>query len=106
MKCPTCSRPLEPATLNPKHLWCSICAVEYNAAGEPVVRKPEGIALPELPVGPDEPIEVTIGKVHLATAQLKAASRSFRVSIGTVSFVAADKTELDIAGTKVVITAL
>lgn len=114
MNCPTCSRPLEPATLNPKNKWCSVCAQEFNPSGGPVVRKPavsigEQIP-PETPVPQqapvEEPIEVTLGKVHMATAQLKAANRSFRVSIGTVSFIAADKTELDIAGTKVVITAL
>ena len=43
-KCPRCSNTLAVAALNPQHLWCSICAVEFDLRAQEL---PENIKAAE-----------------------------------------------------------
>lgn len=107
--CPKCERPLEPATLNPQHLWCPICALEFNSSGGPVVHKsaakpaetaPAPAAAPEAAPAADG--EGGPGPQPPEAPQIAR----FRVTVGAVSFLVHGSTELDVGGTKVRITAL
>lgn len=129
--CPDCERPLEPATLNPEHRWCSVCAVEYDKENKPVVRpgtekKPLPTTFPgAVKVGVQPTPEATAAAGHDSPQAESAALMDeahknslhdilqrgsplacFRVTIGSVSFLAGRATELDVAGTKVRIEAL
>lgn len=112
--CPDCNRPLEPATLNKNHRWCSVCAIEFNASGGRVITKagakpgeesapaPQGSPAALASTGP-EPSEVSV--LH-SEVPVTSKTRRFRVAIGTLSFEVADNAMIDVAGMKIVITAL
>lgn len=101
MNCPTCRKELEPATLRPKNLWCTICAVEFDPHGNPLDASP-GPAKELVPVAVSAP---AILQPPPANARNELI-RTFRVTIGGVSFVASGRTELEVAGTKLVIEPL
>lgn len=107
--CPKCNRVLEPATLNKNNRWCAICAVEYTPDGAVVTHE----APPEAPNSGEKKGAVVVPKSAPASVSVKhvevpvtAATRRFRVAIGSLSFEAQDNVQLDIGDTKVVITAL
>lgn len=122
--CPECDRPLEPATLNPEHRWCSVCATEYDKENKPVVRpgtekKPIPTSFPgSVKVEPRPPQNSpealaasgpetqTHEQAEARHAPNAAPTIRFRVFIGPVFFIVTGETELDIAGTKVRIQAL
>jgi hypothetical protein len=51
-RCPRCSNALALAALNNQHLWCSICAVEFDLGANEL---PENIKPPAETVAPPEP---------------------------------------------------
>ncbi|MDE2102721.1 MAG: hypothetical protein KGL39_36085 [Patescibacteria group bacterium] len=112
MKCPICKfNELGPATLNPDQLWCSVCAVGFDQSGKPL----EGQNLPDAPGKPKPTVQRivnaavddergAIGAISIPGSPIADVVKSFHVTIGNVSFQSFGKVELDIAGTKVVIT--
>ena len=96
-KCPFCGNALGPATLNPEHLWCSICAVELDAEGKPLE--------PTLRQNVDPPAGGDVVRPPKTAPGMDATpTKSFTVTIDNVSFSAIGRVELTIAGTKVTVT--
>ena len=103
--CPDCRRVLEPATLNAKHQWCSVCAMEFDETGN----KCESHLAPPPAVAPAaEEIPGVTAPIRSISANVDDKSKAprFRVTIGAVGFVAHGRAELDIGGQKITIEAL
>lgn len=109
--CHKCGGPIQAAALNPKVMWCTVCATELTPTGGPLVIQPRpNMSVQESQTAqsmqPPEELGRQLQEME-SIANLPAVlnmPKKFHVQIGNVSFSATDKVELDIAGTKVVIT--
>ena len=101
--CQKCGNQLAPAALNPKVMWCSICAEELNTDGSPI-KKDDPQPSKIVDFVPRSETVAAPADNQSKVVSVNADHKFFNVQIGNVSFVAQDRVELDIAGTKVVIT--
>jgi hypothetical protein len=115
LKCPKCSRPLEPTVLKPtEELWCSVCATRFDMVGKPL-EKPAGVPSVKV-VGsgtaePEDPF-VTALKESMARGPIiqpildaaEKIKKTFHVVVGDVAFDCQGKVDLTIGSTKVTIT--
>ena len=106
--CYKCGGPLQPAALNNKHLWCTICGEELNMSGGPLTDAKPKVAVEAVRGEPASPALTPEpeGTAPVVPPSGEQRTRSFRVTVGGVSFTATGKTELSVGKSRVVIELL
>ena len=109
-RCYKCAGPTQPAALNPKNLWCTVCAEELNQSGGPLTIAPAAPPAAPFAVARGEPSEEPASTTSIPEEPAPPAPPSkpttFRVSVGSVSFTVTGRTELSVGKSKVLIEPL
>jgi hypothetical protein len=101
LKCPKCSRPLEPTVLKPQsELWCSVCATRFDMEGKPLE---PATAAPVLKLV-DYVNQKTVEQAPKVSDVGSQSAKGFHVVVGDVAFDCVERVDLTIGSTKVTIT--
>ena len=107
MKCPACNHDLQPDALNPKRLFCTICADYFDLKGNPVdrpkVTRRDAASKTETPMEPPpERLEQTYQMSEVANPDVFTL-RTVTITVGELSMQSTLPFSMKLAGQTITI---